>query len=107
MEVFEQGRDSIRYGGRVRARQADGAVWEPRRMCGYEVEGEGGTEPRWGLRAFPLYPSSSYFQSCHHLQLLVLGKAPSHPGPQPLCLGSRQPHLPPQTLQPLADILFP
>ena len=32
-------------------------------------------------RLFPLYLSSSSFQSCHHLRLPVLGKASTHLGP--------------------------
>lgn len=40
------------------------------------MQGQGGA---W--RLFPLYLSSSSFQSCHHLRLPVLGKASTHLAP--------------------------
>lgn len=64
-----------------RAREAGGGRLGAM-MYDCRVKGEGGTERGWNLRVFPFYLSSSYFQSCHHLWLPVLGKAPSHPGPQ-------------------------
>lgn len=73
MEAFEPGGEWNSCRGEGRSGPVCGCG-----VDGREVQGQGGA---W--RSLPLYRSSSYFQSCHHLGLPVLGKGPTHPGPLP------------------------